>query len=232
MTSNVPEPIDPRHLRVSDTEREQVAEQLRVAAGDGRLDLDELEDRITAVYKAKTYAELEPITRDLPSATFPGPSAVPAPATRGRWRVGRKAGRTKSIVVMGGSENRGSWVVPKRYTAFAWMGGIELDLREAEFEDMEVTIYASCWMAGIEILVPEGLNVQVHGFGFMGGYSSTPAGEVDPDAPVVHVKGFAFMGGVDVKRKPPKQPKNRELRHGHQGHQGLHGHQDRRELDG
>ena len=208
MTSNVPEPIDPRHLRVSDDEREQVAERLRVAAGEGRLGLDELEDRITAVYSAKTYAELEPITRDLPATGAVGPTAAAVPTTgRGRWRVGRKASRRKTFVVMGGSEQRGNWVVPKSYTAFAWMGGVELDLREAEFEDTEVTINASCWMGGIAITVPEGLNVQVHGFGFMGGYSGSPAGPVDPDAPTVHIRGFAFMGGVDVKRKPPRQPK-------------------------
>src|ERR1043165_1067176 len=100
MTSNVPEPIDPRHLRVSDSERDAVAEQLRIAAGDGRLGLDELEDRIAAVYQAKTYAELEPITRDLPSATTPVPSIASVPTTRGRWRVGRKPGRTKTFVVM------------------------------------------------------------------------------------------------------------------------------------
>ena len=125
---------------------------------------------------------------------------------------------------MGGSANRGAWVVPKRYTAFAWMGGIDLDLREAEFEDMDVTIYASAWMGGINIIVPEGLNVQVHGFGFMGGYDGTPPGEVDPSAPTVHVKGFAFMGGVDVKRKPLRQPRNQEageLRGGHHHHRGL-----------
>jgi hypothetical protein len=114
---------------------------------------------------------------------------------------------------MGGSESKGKWVVPRSYKAFAWMGGIELDLREADFEDMEVTINASTWMGGIAIVVPEGLNVHVHGFGFMGAYSGTPGGEVDPTAPTVHIRGFAFMGAVDVKRKPPKTPKEpRELR--------------------
>jgi hypothetical protein len=73
-------------------------------------------------------------------------------------------------------------------------------------------------MGGVEIIVPEGLNVQVHGFGFMGGYSGSPVGPLDPAAPTVHVKGFAFMGGVDVKRKGPRQPKNGES-HGHR-----HGH--------
>jgi hypothetical protein len=227
MTSNLPDPLDPRHLRVSDAERETVAERLRVAAGEGRLDLEELEERITAVYTAKTYADLEPITRDLPDTGAGGgvPSTLPAArAGRGRWLVGRKPARRNTFVVMGGSENRGAWVLPQRYNAFAVMGGIVLDLREAQFEGMEATINASCIMGGIEIVVPDGLNVQVHGFGFMGGYSGTPSGEIDPGAPTVHVRGMAFMGGVDVKRKAPKEPKEpkqpKELRDG-----------DRRELD-
>jgi hypothetical protein len=207
-SSSLPEPIEPKHLRVSDDEREFVAERLRVAAGEGRIGLDELEDRISTVYTAKTYAELEPVTRDLPAAASPGVGLPSVAAARsGRWRIGGRPSRKLTIVVMGGSENTGSWVVPKRYTALAWMGGIELDLREAQFEDGEVTIFAACWMGGIEIIVPEGLNVQVHGMGFMGGYSGSPPGEIDPSSPTVHVKGFAFMGGVSVERKPPKQPK-------------------------
>jgi hypothetical protein len=223
MTSNLPDPLDPRHLRVSDAEREVAAERLRVAAGEGRLDLEELEDRITAVYSAKTYADLEPITRDLPaSGSAPVQGTVPAARPRGRWIVGRKPTRRTTFVVMGGSENKGSWVVPERYNAFAIMGGIVLDLREAQFEGMEATINASCVMGGIEIVVPEGLNVQVHGFGFMGGYSGTPEGEIDPSAPTVHVRGMALMGGVDVKRKAPKpSKKSKELRD-----------QERRELEG
>jgi hypothetical protein len=193
-------------MRVSDNEREVAAERLRVAAGEGRIGLDELEERIEAVYTAKTYAELEPITRDLPvTPGSPGPLAAPSP--QGRWRIGGIPGRRHSIVVMGGSENKGPWVVPRRYTALACMGGVALDLREAVFEDREVTIFAASLMGGVDITVPEGLNVQVHGFGFMGGFSGTPSGEIDPAAPTLHVKGFAIMGGVNVKRKGPKQSK-------------------------
>ena len=211
MTNSL-EPIDPRQLRVSDNEREVVAERLRVAAGEGRIGLDELEERIGAVYEAKTYADLEPITRDLPDTTgtaSPYPAPAPVPSSGSRFRIGGTPGRRRSIVVMGGTENRGPWVVPRRYTALAWMGGIELDLREAQFEEREVTIIASCWMGGIDVIVPEGLNVQVHGIGFMGGYSGTPAGEVVADGPVVHVRGFAFMGGVTVRRRPLRKPRER-----------------------
>src|SRR6195256_616203 len=74
-TPAVPEP---RNLRASDADRERVANVLREAAGDGRLTMDELDERLDAVDAAKTYAELEPITHALPDA---GAAHAPAPAT-------------------------------------------------------------------------------------------------------------------------------------------------------
>ena len=66
---------DPSQLRISDADRHQVAELLREAAGEGRLDLEELDERLEATYAAKTYADLVPITIDLP---VPGePAAAP-----------------------------------------------------------------------------------------------------------------------------------------------------------
>jgi Domain of unknown function (DUF1707) len=53
-------------LRASDADREQVAEFLRHAAGEGRLLVDELEDRLGAALSAKTYAELDAVIADLP----------------------------------------------------------------------------------------------------------------------------------------------------------------------
>lgn len=73
--SNLPEPADQRHLRVSDADREQAAEVLRQAAGDGRLTLDELDERLATAYAAKTYADLESVTTDLPGPGVPAPSS-------------------------------------------------------------------------------------------------------------------------------------------------------------
>lgn len=53
-------------LRVSDREREEVADQLREHAGDGRLDTAELSDRLEAAYAARTRKELAALTADLP----------------------------------------------------------------------------------------------------------------------------------------------------------------------
>jgi hypothetical protein len=52
----------PNRLRTSDKEREQVAEILRAAMTEGRLTLEEGEERLTAVYAAKFRDELGPLT--------------------------------------------------------------------------------------------------------------------------------------------------------------------------
>ena len=54
--------------RASDSEREATADLLRVAGGDGRLDAEELEERLAAAYGARTVGELEALTADLPRA--------------------------------------------------------------------------------------------------------------------------------------------------------------------
>jgi len=68
-------------LRASDAERERVAEALRRHHLDGRLDTDELQERLDRCYAARTGAELAPLLADLP------PAREPAGATRRavRW---------------------------------------------------------------------------------------------------------------------------------------------------
>jgi DUF1707 SHOCT-like domain/2TM domain len=58
---------EPSH-RASDAEREAVADRLRAAATEGRLDAEELDERLTAAYGARTIGDLEPLTADLPAA--------------------------------------------------------------------------------------------------------------------------------------------------------------------
>ena len=124
---------DKGNLRASDADRERVAEVIRQAAGDGRLTMEELDERLDAVYAAKTYAELEPITRDLPQT--PG-GAAPAPAhvpSGDPQRFGGEPTSHGAFAIMGGFSRRGDWVVPEEFTAFAFMGGGEIDLRDARY---------------------------------------------------------------------------------------------------
>jgi len=190
-----------------------VAEVLRDAAGDGRLSMSELDERLDAVYAAKTYADLEPIIRDLPHpAIAPDSAAVQASPPGGAVeRFGGEPTSSSAIAIMGGFSRKGAWVVPTHFTAVAIMAGGELDLRDARFSERVVNIHATAIMGGIGIIVPDDAEVQVSGIGVMGAFEHGPTGPGQPGGPVIHINGLAFWGAVDVRRKPPKGGRRQEL---------------------
>lgn len=217
MTDDAPE------LRASDADRERVAEVLRDAMAEGRLDMEEFEERLEAAYKARTYRELEPITRDLPGA---GTSAPPAVALHKEvegqrsWAsriVGGDGSSHQAIAIMSGFQRKGRWTVPRRFNSFSFWGGGQLDLREANFADRDVQINCVAIMGGMQVIVPPGVEVVVRGVGIMGGFDQSQDGVPgDPGAPRVTVTGFAFWGGVAVERKATRAERQRlkeERRH-------------------
>jgi DUF1707 SHOCT-like domain len=193
---------DPAQLRISDSERHQVAEILREAAGEGRLDIDELDQRLEATYAARTYADLVPITLDLPGHPYQRP--VPAMPRAASPEVVPGPDRESHFAILSGLSRKGIWVVPRQMTILALMGGAELDLRRAKFAAPEVVITINAFMGGAQVIVGPSVRVQVEGTGIMGGYSG-PSGLVDAtldeNSPVVRIKGFAIWGGVSVERK-------------------------------
>lgn len=69
-------------IRASDADRDRVVTLLRQHAADGRLTLDELGERITEAYAARTTDDLRPVLRELPPPDRPLPLPTP-PARRG-----------------------------------------------------------------------------------------------------------------------------------------------------
>ncbi|MFF4490908.1 DUF1707 domain-containing protein [Streptomyces sp. NPDC001544] len=205
-------------LRASDADRERVAEVLRDALAEGRLDMEEFEERLEATYKARTYGELTPITCDLP-VPGTGAGAAPAvslrkePAASGDWAgriVGGEGSSAGAVAIMSGFQRKGRWTVPKRFTCFAFWGGGEIDLREAYFADREVEITCISIMGGMQVVVPPGVEVVVRGLGIMGGFDHREEGVPgEPGAPRVIVNGFAFWGGVGVERKVTREERLR-----------------------
>jgi hypothetical protein len=206
---------DPSQLRISDQDRHRVAEVLREAAGEGRIDLEELDQRLDATYAARTYADLVPITLDLPATAathLPSRPAAPAPSP-----VVPGPAEERHLAILGGLDRKGVWVVPEHLHVVAFMGGADLDLRQAQFAAREVTITINAVMGGADIKVNPQTHVIMEGVGILGGYSgpsdSVPA-ELTEHSPVVRIKGFAIMGGVSVSRKPVRG--RRQLRGGDQ----------------
>ena len=87
----------------------------------------------------------------------------------------------------------------------AIMGGANLDLREARFPRGVIDIEVKAVMGGINIVVPPGLAVQMHGSAIFGGFQDINRAPVnpDPDAPLLRVRGLTMMGGVNVEMRLP-----------------------------
>ena len=178
----------PPAIRASDVEREAAVTRLQTAAGEGRLALEELADRLERALSAVTRPELEVLTADLPEQAAPAPPAAKAR----RWIVG----------IMGGGDHKGRWRIAARCNVVNIMGGADLDLTGAVVEGPETEIQVFSLMGGSDIVVPDGVHVELGGFAFMGGNSLLleDAPTPPPSAPVVRVRAYSIMGGTDVKR--------------------------------
>jgi hypothetical protein len=190
-----PVPQQAAALRVSDRERDEVAQLLQGAFAEGRLDDEEFDGRMRAALTARTATDLEKLTVDLPAA---GPLPVRAPATAGR--PGRFAMAYKSSVRRGGR-----WRVPERFTSVVYKGGGWLDLRAAELTAPTTTVLAVAYKSRIDVLVPPGVRIELDGFGVSKGWSEQEDLEsrLPRDAPVVRVRGVAYKGTIEVSTRPP-----------------------------
>lgn len=172
---------------VSDAERDAVVQRLRAACAEGRLSLDEFSDRVGDVYQARTGTELARLTTDLPAA--PEPDARPVPRTR--WVVG----------VLSGARRSGPWHPDRPTRAVAVFGSCQLDLSGVDLEP-ETRIVAVVAFGGIEVLVPEGVGVDLGGFALFGSRDDRTSVHRRPGAPVVRVTCRAVFGGVTVRTRP------------------------------
>ncbi len=181
-------------LRASDADREQTAEVLRRAAGEGRLTIEELDERLNVVYETRTQRELDELTADVIARDDPTrPNRIPVRAGEG--------GANWVVSVMSGHDRKGRWRVGRHLKVISIMGGSNIDLNDAELTSdvTEITVFSL--MGGNEIRIPEGLNVEISDFAFMGG-NDARVGEYmpDPGGPLVKIRMISIMGGSDVKR--------------------------------
>lgn len=182
-------------VRASDAEREATVARLRDAAGEGRLTLEELAERVEAADGARTRADLASLEADLPAASSPSPGLAPAPATRRLYGI------------LGGDTLSGSVRLGRECRVINVMGGADLDLTDAVLTEGELTIRVFSLWGGSNIHVPDGVHVEHHGVGVLGWDKVEPPAEgrePPPGAPVVRVRSVSIMGGTDIKRGPPR----------------------------
>jgi DUF1707 SHOCT-like domain len=180
-------------LRASDADRERTADLLRHAAGEGRLTVEELDQRLDVAYAARTSAELDRLVADV---------VVERRPVEGRLPVRPGEGGTRRLVsILSGHDRRGRWRVAPRCSVINVMGGSDLDFNDAELAAERVELRIFSLMGGTDVYVPEGLNVEVSEFSLMGGNDiDLGVPQPDPGGPVLAIRIVSIMGGTDIRR--------------------------------
>src|SRR3984957_3403597 len=150
-------------LRVSHEDRDQVAESLRVAAGDGRLTADELDERLENALTARTYDDLAVLVADLPAAgtalaPLPGPLAALLPGGTGHAPAKELM---KIHTTSGHSERVGRWTVPARMDLRVTSGHITIDFTEAVMTQHVLHIDAEVRSGHITLITKPGIAVEL-----------------------------------------------------------------------
>jgi hypothetical protein len=193
-------------LRASDADRDRIADILREALAEGRLDSDEHAERVEGVLSAKTVGELEVFIQDLPAAhghRRTTPSYSPAPNRPTEGAIPAEADQ-HVVAVFSSAMRKGRWRAGRRMHAYAVFGSVEIDLSEAIFEYQQIVIKAISVFGNVEIRVPENVSLRGTGGGVLGNFEVDTLDSLEPDAPVIYVDGWAVLGNIEAKPKRGK----------------------------
>lgn len=181
--------MDGGNLRISDADREAAAQRLHTAMAEGRITLAELEERLTEVYAAKTFADLEPPLADLPGSTV-APAASAAPVRKESVHLNTE---------MGSIKRTGAWAVPRQLKLTTSMGSIHLDLTETQVP-AELDVDVSTGMGSVTLILPPGGSADVDGVKTSWGSVSTKVPHVPTGSgPHLTVVGSAGMGTLTIR---------------------------------
>jgi hypothetical protein len=196
-------------LRVSHEDRDQVAEALRVAAGDGRLDSDELDERLEKALSARTYDDLAPLLADLPAAGGAlAPLAGPLAAGMAGVVAPAPAKELLKIHVASGQNQRvGRWAVPARMDLKATSGHIKVDFTQAVITQPTLHIDAEVRSGHILLLTRPGITVDLDDVSVRSGQVKVhdPRGDTVPVSLRVTVAGTCGSGQIIAR--PPRPPR-------------------------
>ena len=164
-------------------------------------------------YLAQTQGQLEELVADLPAAPV---------ATASRRKPTRFV-----FAAFGSTERDGRVRIGRRVACLTACGNVDLDLRQATLESEVVTVFALGAFGAIDVYVPEGVEVDLHGLAVVAKGEQGSDAPPRPGTPLVRVYAVSLFAGIDVWRVPLawlkrsigdvidgiENGKHRELRH-------------------
>ena len=173
-------------VRASDDDRERAIASLREHLAAGRLTLEEFSERMSAALAATTTADLDAPLRELPVAARP-----------------RRRPTRFVLALFGSTEREGRLRLRRRALCVSLFGNVDLDLRQATLEGDLITVVAIAAFAALDVYVPEGVEIDLHGLTVFG-HKDAQGSDVAPlpGTPLVRVYALGIFCGMDVWRVP------------------------------
>jgi hypothetical protein len=190
--------VNPRNdLRASHEDRDRIVELLRVSAGDGRLSIDELGERVEAALTARTYGELESLVADLPAT--PG-TAAGAPTAKPKEMV--------RIDCHSGSAKRdGRWAVPQRMKLQVHSGSVTLDFTEAHVTWPTLQIDAEVRSGTLKLITKPGIVLDTDDVAVRSGAIKVKAPWGDDVPATLRIDVAGQVGSGTITARPARAPR-------------------------
>ncbi|MEV4165166.1 DUF1707 SHOCT-like domain-containing protein [Nonomuraea dietziae] len=199
-------PADPPSspaLRASDTDRDLVIEQLRVAVADGRLDQAEFDERLDAALTARTIDALAPLITDLVAVQGGGALTLPFAGT-----PAEPAPELLTINERHGSVRReGRWTLPHRLALRTAWCDVMLDLTSAVRRAPELVIELQVRGGTVELVLAPGMVVNANELSVRHSSLgiSREAGDHIPETLHVRLVGRMRHGRLDTRWQEPRR---------------------------
>lgn len=180
--------------RAADRDRDEVAVILGEALATGRLTSEEHAERLEAVYAARTYGELAPLTKDLPRERTAG-LVLPESTVR------QEVAATLSKVHRGGR-----WVPGRQTELRAQFGALIVDMSEAVLPGREITVAVDVLCGKLVLRVPANARIVDEGGAVLGKWSvwgrrrEQDSPEDGDEGPLIRITGRARLGKVTIVR--------------------------------
>ena len=182
-------------LRASHADRDQVVEVLRIAAGDGRITAEELDQRLEAALTARTLGELAALTTDL--------SASPAASTVAAQAKDLVTIECGSAAVM----RDGPWIVPRRLTVRVGSGVVTLDFTKAVITQPVLEIDADVRSGVLSLITMPGVEVDVDEVTVINGAVGVTRHDEPAPATLLRVSVTGRVGSGVISAGPPRPPR-------------------------
>ena len=192
---------DDSHIRVGHVERDRAIEALREAAGDGRLTLAELDERIEAAMAAKTRADLAPLVADL---LLPGEVVRVVDASASMADPGVPGNSWENPLVLTARWDDvvrgGPWLVPPFLEVNPVAGNVKLNFVDARVSGRVVDVQFKGGAGDVVFVVPEGWGADLtHVVKGMGTVKNTVSPRPAYDKPMLVIRGKGSLGDLRVR---------------------------------